>query len=207
MTTNTPSNYHLYVSIQEHPADSAPTPYVLTTEKVSSNLVKMCGLVYVKSKFGDAALNTAWVKWEQESIEATDIYKAVSRYELEFNCTTNSVSVFRYEKQADGYMFRGSETRVKVVTFVVGSIPRFISPIKVSQFFEQRKQSQDTATSEAAAKSLAESLAIEAAAVVAASAPVVVVAPVVPPTPPALPVLPETTPPPSFSDALSEFTQ
>lgn len=193
-------------------------PYVFTTGASADDTAKLAAICFAEQRQKVAPLSHAlWIKWEQETCEAVDRYQDEARYVCEWNATTRVATVTSVVRVRDGLIRSGHTTTFKVAEFGVGAVPRFISPLKVRQFFEARvaaaaaKKAADE--KKAAEESLAKMMADAAAAAVVASAksvPVAVVPAAVSAT--GLTPLPAAAaaplpPTPTFGDILGEYVQ
>lgn len=166
MTTTNP--FKCYVAMQRTGVDAHPAPYVFTTEDVAEQTAKMCAILYVEAEAAPGS--SVWVKFEQPEEPAIDVNKVTLRYNIDWDQARRSVKVERYDREANGLVWSGVEKRTQIAEFTVGSITRFISPLKTRNYFSVRKEAADKAASEKAAADLAAQLAKEAAAAAPASA-------------------------------------
>lgn len=229
MTDSTPAPptaYNHYVSMNG-------APYVFTTAKSADDAARLAAISFAEQRAKAAATATApapshamWIKFEQKECEAVDRYVDESRVVVEWDETPRVATVSFVDRVRDGTFRAGYTTVTKLATFGVHVVPRFISPLKVAQFFTDRaaaaaaaavaKAENDkwAAETAAAAKAAAEAAAAAAAKTpstglpvvptTAPTAPVAVAAVAVVPTPP---TLPPTPPAPAFDDAFKSFTQ
>jgi len=202
MTQTPPTAYNHYVSIDN-------VPYIFTTADSADDTAKLCAVMYVQGlEKSKPLLHATWIKWESDTTAPVDRYIDESRYICEWHTETRTVSVSSNVRIRDGRIRSGYTTVAALSTFRVCTVPRFISPLKVKQFFKVRDAAAASAKAAldkaAAVESLSHMIAASAvpAAVPAAAAVVRVVA--VTPVPEA-PVTP--APPSEFGETMKEFIQ
>jgi hypothetical protein len=214
-----PTQYNHYVSMNGD-------PFIFTTSDSADATCRLCAIQYAEQIQKEKPLShKTWIKFEQEQVEAVDRYIDESRYIVEWNEVARFATVSRSDRVRDGMIRSGYTTMSELCRFKVGSVPRFISPLKQRTYFEARArdQAEHKAAVEKARAEKALAKMLEAAAATATTAAVVQtpvlpvlpiataaatglpavpsVAPVVVPKPPPLPQTP------SFEEVFREFTQ
>jgi hypothetical protein len=187
-------------------------PYVFTTEAAANDTCKLCAICYTEQLCKEKPLShRAVIKFESDEVtDPADRYVDEARYVADFSDVSRTATVSKVERVRDGMLRNGYTTTTPLATFAVLAVPRFISPLKTSEYFETRaKQLADDKAAASIAKMLAAAEA-EAAKTAAAAAPVATGLPAVPATAPVAAVVAPAAPlppTPTFNDVIGNFTQ
>lgn len=141
--------YHFYVSM-------AGEPCMFTTSDAADDTAKMLAVLYAEQKL--VPKDGVWVKFYTAAEPAYDTTKAQERGVVEWSPEKRTATVSLWTRTADGYIVSGSESTKSVVEFAVKSVPRFVSPLAVKKFVEDREQAELVRV----ANELAEQIAAEA---------------------------------------------
>jgi hypothetical protein len=207
-TPAAPTQYNHFVSMAV--ASGPAAPYVFTTSESADATCRLCAISYAEQQQKEKPLShKMWIKFEEEHVDAVDRYLDEARYICEWNETARAAVVSKLERVRDGTFRSGYVTVTELAMFAVNTVPRFISPLKVKQYFEKRASEQAAAKAAAEKKAAEETLAklMEAAAVTVTGLPV---APMAAPAPSPAVVAPApapAVPTPSFNDVFKNFTQ
>ena len=160
--------------------DAEAKPYILSTEEYVDRVAQLCAFQFSEKYLKESPLKeklTLHVTWETPEAPALDLKVQTARLTLKWDATRRCASVSLYEREADGLIYSGRDKTTLLAEFVAYSVNSFVSPLKVSGWFEQRERAAAEAK---ALKEAAEKLAAEAAKT-APAAPVVATAAAVAP--------------------------